>query len=83
MWSKKPRPVANCAGAGLVEVDGNGDLRLLGVAGDGCAARGVDKLAGDFRPAECLAVVAQAADAKILCQCHVGLAVADDGGLFA
>ena len=66
-----------------VEVHRDSDLGFLGVAHDGGAARGIDELPGDFRPAEGLRVVADTANAEILREGDVGLAVADDGGLVA
>jgi hypothetical protein len=38
MWSRKGTPVLSFLLAGAVEVDGDADLRLVGVAGDFCGA---------------------------------------------
>ena len=67
-------------GRGRVEINRDGNLGLISITDNGGAPWPGSNYPGNFRPAEGLPVVAEAAHAEVLRQLHVRLAVADDGG---
>jgi hypothetical protein len=78
MWSKKPRPVATGFGH-AIQVDVDADAGLPGVAlhHGTCAAHPPAHAQCRPVPSRRTAVQLEAADAQILRELHVGLAVAD------